>query len=75
MKYNGIIILLLIKIYIQHKNAKLLKFIINILNDDQLSLNDLNNTLNAINKSYTQKCNQLIEDLNFIENFDNLFTC
>lgn len=75
MKYNEIIILLLIKIYIQHKNAKLLKFIINILNDDQLSLNDLNNTLNAINKSYTQKCNQLIEDLNFIENFDNLFTC
>lgn len=75
MKYNEIIILLLIKIYIQHKNAKLLKFIINILNDDQLSLNDLNNTLNAINKSYTQKCNQLIKDLNFIENFDNLFTC
>ena len=75
MKYNEIIILLLIKIYIQNKNAKLLKFIINILNDDQLSLNDLNNTLNAINKSYTQKCNQLIEDLNFIENFDNLFTC
>ena len=75
MKYNEIIILLLIKIYIQHKNAKLLKFIINILNDDQLSLNDLNNSLNAINKSYTQKCNQLIEDLNFIENFDNLFTC
>lgn len=75
MKYNEIIILLLIKIYIQNKNAKLLKFIINILNDDQLSLNDLNNTLNAINKSYTQKCNQIIEDLNFIENFDNLFTC
>ena len=75
MKYNEIIILLLIKIYIQHKNAKLLKFIINILNDDQLSLNDLNNSLNAINKSYTQKCNQIIEDLNFIENFDNLFTC
>ena len=75
MKYNEIIILLLIKIYIQNKNAKLLKFIINILNDDQLSLNDLNNSLNAINKSYTQKCNQIIEDLNFIENFDNLFTC